>query len=365
MTADAARLLSGPRGRRLCMSVAAELDDGLHALIHPLAFEHEPADAAVTRIVFTGWGGDAEHAPEPPPPTVDGLVARLRMLGSADLAPERLAAAISVGLLAAVDSARYWQAPDGEDHLAALPAVAAALGGVAEQIMASTVASTWDAPRVAEQWAVDWRDAGDPAPLLAGRPGELLAEWGVHARADEARAARERPRDVTALYGGEWWSFPSGMLQTTGILPSGEPAGLTLVEDGFGWTDGVAIPVRGAGRTFEIRGPEDWVELCRRHPLDLTAARRHEWYRVTGRDGGWVIPDWERVAQEWDAVHLTALGYLTAATRELAVSEGYATVLGGWSPDVTVWLTDVAREWDAPRVAWHRERDGDEWMPVG
>jgi hypothetical protein len=87
---------------------------------------------------------------------------------------------------------------------------------------------------------------------------------------------------------------------------------------------------------------------------------------VTGRDsreaGPWLVPDWSRVAQEWDAVHLTVAGYLASATRCIPVPDAAdatgtagttgttgtagstgrveaASVIGGWGPDVTYWLT--------------------------
>lgn len=46
----------------------------------------------------------------------------------------------------------------------------------------------------------------------------------------------------------------------------------------------------------------------------MTALKRHDWYRTTGRDGSWVIPDWSQVAHDYDGVHLSIAGYLTAAT---------------------------------------------------
>jgi hypothetical protein len=112
---------------------------------------------------------------------------------------------------------------------------------------------------------------------------------------------------------------------------------------------------------LEIRTPADWTSLCSEFPLDVTASRRHDWFRTTGRDGRWVIPDWERVAEEWDAVHLTVLGYLSGAGRALPVSPDTATVIAGWDPDSTLWLTDVAREWEGPRQSWHRAPHDQSW----
>ncbi|WP_226047158.1 hypothetical protein, partial [Klebsiella pneumoniae] len=62
------------------------------------------------------------------------------------------------------------------------------------------------------------------------------------------------------------------------------PAALDLVEDEMGWVDAWVTPVHGPGRTLEITGAEDWIALCREHPLEVSASRRGDWYQVTGRD---------------------------------------------------------------------------------
>ncbi|GAB3269784.1 hypothetical protein [Arthrobacter pigmenti] len=184
-----------------------------------------------------------------------------------------------------------------------------------------------------------------------------MKEWGRNERAEELSAARERPADPRTNWSGSWWSIPLGLIQTVGQIP----AGLDLVEDSLGWEHATVIPVRGVGRTYEVHSVDDWVWLCRAYPLEVTASRRHDWFRVTGRDGRWVIPDWERVAVEWDAVHLTVMGYLSSATRILQVDADTATVIAGWDPDSTIWLTDSAREWDGPRQEWHRSFNDEGW----
>ncbi|MEO7124431.1 MAG: hypothetical protein ABI400_15220 [Lacisediminihabitans sp.] len=66
------------------------------------------------------------------------------------------------------------------------------------------------------------------------------------------------------------------------------------------------------------------------------------------------------MASDYDAVHLTVLGYLTTAGRALPVRDSH-TVLAGWNPDETYWLTDVLAESGAPSE-WRRdERDGFAW----
>lgn len=123
----------------------------------------------------------------------------------------------------------------------------------------------------------------------------------------------------------------------------------------------MAIPVRGGGRALEIRDADDWAELCRRHPLEVTASRRHDWYRTTGRDRRWLLPDWSRVAEEGDAVHLTGWAYLTAATREIVIDDEHSSVIGGWGPDETYWLSGLVREVEGPRVHWLADAPEGPW----
>jgi hypothetical protein len=74
-----------------------------------------------------------------------------------------------------------------------------------------------------------------------------------------------------------------------------------------------------------------------------------------------VIPDWEKVAEQWDAVHLTTMAYLTSTNRALHVDDGTSTVISGWNPDTTIWLTDAAREWEGSRQHWQRPTNQETW----
>ena len=93
-------------------------------------------------------------------------------------------------------------------------------------------------------------------------------------------------------------------------------------------------------RIYEISGPGDWVQLVSRYPLDVTRSRRHDWWRVTGWSGRWLIPDFTAAAVDYDALHLSVIGYLTTAGRALPVGDA-RTMLAGWDPDKTWWLADV------------------------
>ncbi|WP_187270474.1 MULTISPECIES: hypothetical protein [Microbacterium] len=256
-----------------------------------------------------------------------------------------------------MDFALYWQEPDGADRVASLPVVRQSLSRVAARLVA--VMPDMTAPSARAQWAVDWRVASDRMPI-EGDPSAVLSRWTREQGEEEERSARERPSDPHANWSGTWWSIPQQLLQTRAQVRDA----LELVEDSLGWEVATVIPVRGAGRVLEIGSADDWADLCRDYPMEVTASRRHDWFRVTGRDGRWLIPDWERVAQQWDAAHLTTLGYLSSATKLIEIDSEYATVIAGWGPDSTIWLTDVAREWSQPRQQWIRLDGGGGWGPA-
>lgn len=66
-------------------------------------------------------------------------------------------------------------------------------------------------------------------------------------------------------------------------------------------------------RVYEITGPDAWADLVGRYPMDVSRARRHDWWRTTRRAGRWLIPDYLAVTADFDAVHLSVAGYLTTA----------------------------------------------------
>ena len=284
MTPD---LLTGPRGRRLCLHLACEASDDVRFLLHDLAYNADVAAGAA--VVRFGWNEDGStfetRGQVETSATTAALAGAIGEVGVFTPAAEDLYAA----MLRAVDSARYWQEPDGDDIIAADAAVRASLEQIAATVVALPETTWWSRDRTAEQWAVEFDPSEDGAPFDEAPGG--AQKWRESTAADEARARAERPSDVTANYSGTWWSHPWGCQHTTGDLPTGVPAGIPFVEDGFGWTHAVAIPVRGGGRTFEIRTADDWAELCRRFPIEghgepasrLVPRHRSRWSLVAAR----------------------------------------------------------------------------------
>jgi len=326
----ARRLLSGPRGRRF---VAELLDEPF--FVHP---EHR-----------VDWPADVRRRVAATDPV-------------AAVQESRLIAAVADS----VARAAYWQEPDAEDRVLSDGDVAAELLPLAEAAAAAPATRWWREPLGAQdQHVVSWPDddgrIGSPR-LTRARSG--LATWREETLAAEARARRERPTDPRANWSGEWWALPHA---AGPIVSRPVPEALSWVEDSWGWQRGRSWPVAlpSGARVLDVAGPADWVALVERFPLVVTATRRHDWWRVTGRDGAWAIPDWSAVAEEIDAVHLTVDGYLATAGRGLAVRtpEGPAgTVLSGWDPGTTWWLTDVLPGLGEPQD-WRLTDD--RWEPAG
>ncbi|GEL98155.1 hypothetical protein [Cellulomonas terrae] len=365
---ERADVMVGPRGRRLCLEIAAALarasgapegDEYLRAAL--VAAYHLDPGAGTARVILRA-SADEPDEPDPSPRPAD--VARLLSATPLDGLD---ADVLLVGLRAAVDNARYWQEPDGEDVLAATPQVRAALARVAATVASSGRAAWWVSPveRTA-QASVVFDDPASPVQPSDETASVILSRWRDRTLEEEARAQRERPADPGAAWSGTWWSTPPRELtRTTRRLGAHGPVGLWLVEDAYGWDRASvrAVDVPAEARVYEVDGAEAWSGLCRRFPLEVTASRRHDWFRTTGAADRWVIPDWVRVADEFDAVHVTVTGYLTTAGRPVPVGEDTSSVLAGWSPDETYWLADPPPAAE-PHERWRRV-DDDTWHDEG
>jgi len=154
---------------------------------------------------------------------------------------------------------------------------------------------------------------------------------------------RELAADTSSS--GTWWSDPalSGLPVTTRALPGLGAARLALVEDGLGWQSARCWPVvpQDGARISEVRDPGQWAELVGRYPLDVSRSRRHDWWQVTGWSGRWLVPDYAAVATDYNAVHVSVAGYLSTAGMAVPVGGEACTMLAGWDPDATWWLTDA------------------------
>ncbi|WP_084125011.1 hypothetical protein [Demequina sp. NBRC 110054] len=360
--------MAGPRGRRLCLATMLEWashaeDDAGQEFVTAVFYASHDLDPrrgtpALSMLALEGSG-----PPEIPIRTTAD-VARLW----ADAPRGRLDAhTLMSALVASVDAAMYWQAPDGEDVLAATDEMRGPLVEVAAAIEASEAPSWWGAPvDLASQWVVEFDLHDHPAGFEhAGEPATVLANWREAIVEEEYRfhrSYRKRPQEAIS---GPWWSKPPHALtRTTRSLGDSGPAGLWLIEDSHGPERALVrrAAVPSDANVYEIDGPDAWADLCRRFPIDVTASRRHDWYRTTGEPGPWVLPDWSRVAEYYDGAHLTVAGYLETAGRAIPVGDGASSVLAGWDPDTTYWFAgvraygDTEETWVNPDDAgWSRE----------
>ena len=276
-------------------------------------------------MLRAGSAGPEEAEPTPTPADAARFLDAVPLGGlSTDI--------LLVGLSAAVDNARYWQEPDGEDVLAATPHVHGALSRVAAHITSFGPPAWWSEPieRTAQARVV-FDDPASPADPSDQGGDRVLSRWRDAALEEEARAQRERP--ATHQLPSVERGGPPRRAAFCGPREASTrygPVGLRLVEDAHGWDQAsvrwVAIPAEAT--VYEVDRPEAWALLCRRFPLEVTASRRHDWYRTTGVTDRWVVPDWARAAAEFDAVHVTAAGYLSTAGRAIALEPG--TKLGPW-----------------------------------
>ena len=351
-------LLAGPRGRRLLLEYAFTSEgfyepeyreDSLRAGVFLASYHLDPGKGTSAQLV-----GDVDAEIQKTTPTE--VAARLDTVSLAEVTPELLrdCLADSVGW------ARYWQEAGGSDVLAAAAELQVPLRRIAEHIAASAHAVRWGAP-VAErsQWQVEWDDA--PPHEIMADPMTMLRKVREQIIEEELIARRERPSDVTTNWSGTWWSRPPWELpSSTRALFDGSPAGLWFVEDSLGWeqADTRRLGMPADLRILEIDTAEAWAELCARFPIEVTTQKRHDWYRTTRRDGAWVIPDWVKVAEHYDVVHLQVQAYLSAAGTAIPVDEQTATVIAGWDPDQTFWFTPNVRYIDDP-VRWVLEESGE------
>ena len=125
-----------------------------------------------------------------------------------------------------------------------------------------------------------------------------------------------------------------------------------------------SLPVRSDARVFEINRPGDWVQLVTDHPREAAAHGEHWELPGINQDPSSVkvlmdvvgqraartsvrshlVPDWRSVAEQFDAVHLTWAGLITAEGCITDLAGGDVAMLRYWFSERTLWLADVFGE---------------------
>lgn len=269
-------------------------------------------------------------------------------------------------------SAQYWDVPDHDDLVLADPDVTSLLRPVADEILASPLTQWWGDPVDLDKQHTVQHLQPDSQQTHAREPrltqSTNLDAWFKHVTQREAGAGRYREEHPNAHIGGDWWSIPtpSNALLTTRSITGLGALELVLKEDPIHsdiarvW----AVQIRDTPRIYEITTPADWVRLVASFPLEVTHTKRDLWGDSTGIQRRWFIPNWAEVANKYDGVHLSLIGYLSTAGIGLTLpfDSSCATVLAGWDPDGTWWLNREAVRIDDQSSLW-RQLDAQQWSP--
>lgn len=402
-------LLAGPRGRLACLEIAeawelraalaevAAAGDPTGADRFAAQRTDEPnlgwavaeADGALDpnpqgasygiTAVFAEFGGlpspdDMRRAQEEhvarrtaqranPAPAIAGAAAALARVPLLSPTAAELAEAVAQS----VGAARGWQPPTGTDVLLARPEMRPGLERIAEVLAASALTAWWASPvDLADQWLAHDQDIpGPPERWDTPTPARTLLEnWAeVNAASEEAGeellwgtapfAFDDAGNGFASTY-GTFQHDGRGGHQELSPLASGTPTRFVWQEDEGPHGEelwAAAFEAPPGARVYEIRGEADWVGLCQRFPFNVSRSygpygREALYLDDSPRSEHWVTPDWRRVAEEFDAVHLSVIGYLACATRPIEVPGHGVSGLAAWDPGETIWLCDTPQSRD-------------------
>ena len=121
------------------------------------------------------------------------------------------------------------------------------------------------------------------------------------------------------------------------------------------------LPIHAGVRLWNVDCPSDWVRLVETYPK--VATRPHTGWELPGPNqypsdtkmlrsfektnavriavDRHVLPDWEAVAHDFDGLHLSWAGFLTAEGFVSNLSAGGVTMLRSGGSERTLWLHDV------------------------
>ena len=246
----------------------------------------------------------------------------LQSIETVGLAPEAAATPRYSFCLAAqaVECMTVWD-PRHDDLVADALGHAGQLAPLARRLIEHPGASWWFEPLDLERqvWVEHGREPFGVEPLDAPldttkwtRPRTPPDEW-------ERYAQKPRGLQYTSTLAGSDSSLLVGYDKGVGDLITGFPAKC--------WELQISANVR----VYEIHGPGDWNRLCARYP-----ARGFEGVR----DAEWLVPDWGAAAGDWDGVHLSLGGLLTAEQVRYESSPGWSE-LDFWHAERTFWLGPI------------------------
>lgn len=196
-----------------------------------------------------------------------------------------------------------------------------------------------------------------PAFLDAAR--ELLGAAGAQWWADdivrdrqvvlgspnEPPAIERRAEDQGRMIGPAMWGRIPQVLVTSRRLDDRLPAVQLCDQDALRPVNGRvgcwAVDVPPEARVREVHGIEDWRELLVRYPRRVATTDDLRCWGATTPEA--VVPDWTAFRRDWDALHISMLGVLTAQSVPIGV-DGADGVLEDVNADVTAWFRPLPAE---------------------
>ncbi|MDO5720198.1 MAG: hypothetical protein Q4P05_05630 [Actinomycetaceae bacterium] len=240
--------------------------------------------------------------------------------------------------------AEYWTQPSDLDRLALMPQIQNCLKRFATVASQASATSWWDdGVAFDQQWKVEWEVSN--SRYEGEHPREILRREQVDSQQLEIQEEQEFTGNFDVPRSGAWWSTPpAGLTQSTRELWDGTCAGMWWIEDS---SEDLAVDSRplaiNTNNVYEIHSPHAWKYLCETYPRTVTAQKRYDWYRVTDLSGEWVTPDWFAVSNDYDGVYLSVAGYLRAGGLPIEIETGVSSLIAGWNPDTTYWLTNIVQ----------------------
>jgi hypothetical protein len=97
------------------------------------------------------------------------------------------------------------------------------------------------------------------------------------------------------------------------------------------------LEVAAGARVFEIRSADDWVGLVQNYPALVETEPVEESPEVFVPAPVY-LPDWPRVAEDWDGVRWTLFGKLRSLVVPWPVLDGYTILIDELGYEQTLWL---------------------------
>ncbi|MCY4436880.1 MAG: hypothetical protein OXE05_06045 [Chloroflexi bacterium] len=247
----------------------------------------------------------------------------------------------------ALNALNPWAA-DFERTVAAALSRGADLASLARAVVTHPQSRWWTAPMDPTRQVLMIDETTYPTSAPAAPPHPIWERIQRIFKRASARAAAPKPAfrwEDYAQRPREW--------RITSTLSGGHACLDTVIPLGVGDWGMVethrrfVAEIDASARVCEISGPADWHAFCVSFP-------RVNQDPNSPAGVGTLVPDWARVATQWDGVHLTFMGLLTALFVRHSSAAG-TTMLWSWDTEGTIWLPGEFMRGGAPLALLDRD----------